>query len=248
MKYLFVYKFLMKHIAENATAIIFISDANYHQGIKNYSYLNNNKNKTRVIYNGVDDFWLSNINVERFSLQRSNDLKLLYIGRLDENKNLPGTYAACKMLIDSGMGLNLTIVGGTEDELLNLLNLEALPQWVDYYEFTPNKVDIMNHYRRNDIFIMPSFRETFGLVYVEAISQGCHCICSRGQGIDGVFADFNVTSFCDPKSIDSIKNAIIDASEFDISLDVKKLTSYVNDNFSWSNIAGKYISILRDSV
>ena len=32
---------------------------------------------------------------------------------------------------------------------------------------------------------MPSFNETFGITYLEAISQGCQIICSEDQGIDG---------------------------------------------------------------
>ena len=39
---------------------------------------------------------------------------------------------------------------------------------------------------------MPSFPETFGLVYVEAMSQGLPIIYTKGQGIDGYFEDGKV--------------------------------------------------------
>lgn len=36
---------------------------------------------------------------------------------------------------------------------------------------------------------MPSFTESFGLVYAEAMSQGLPVIYSKGQGFDGQFAE-----------------------------------------------------------
>ena len=38
-------------------------------------------------------------------------------------------------------------------------------------------------YRENDIYVMPSIIETFGLVYAEAMSQGLPVIYTRGQGL-----------------------------------------------------------------
>ncbi|HGK7332802.1 TPA: glycosyltransferase [Streptococcus suis] len=36
---------------------------------------------------------------------------------------------------------------------------------------------------------MPSFHESFGLVYAEAMSQGMPVIYTRGQGFDGQFEE-----------------------------------------------------------
>ena len=41
----------------------------------------------------------------------------------------------------------------------------------------------------NDIFVMPSINETFGLVYAEAMSQGLPVIYTKGQGFDKQFND-----------------------------------------------------------
>lgn len=40
-----------------------------------------------------------------------------------------------------------------------------------------------------DIFVMVSEKETLGLVYLEAMSQGCLTIGSKGEGIDGILVD-----------------------------------------------------------
>lgn len=39
----------------------------------------------------------------------------------------------------------------------------------------------------SDIFVMPSKPETFGLVYVEALSQGLPILYAKGEGFDGYF-------------------------------------------------------------
>src|SRR5699024_12238501 len=49
--------------------------------------------------------------------------------------------------------------------------------------------ELISIYRENDIFIMPSFSETFGLVYPEAMSQGLPVLYTKGQGFDGQYED-----------------------------------------------------------
>ena len=49
-------------------------------------------------------------------------------------------------------------------------------EFVSYLPETNDKNKLLEHYRSCDIFIMPSKTETFGLVYVEAMSQGLPCL------------------------------------------------------------------------
>src|SRR5690606_23624684 len=51
-----------------------------------------------------------------------------------------------------------------------------------------NNFELLREYYRNaDIFVMPSRRETFGLVYIEALSQGTPIIYSMNDGVGGYF-------------------------------------------------------------
>jgi glycosyltransferase involved in cell wall biosynthesis len=43
-----------------------------------------------------------------------------------------------------------------------------------------------------DVLLVPSCAETFGMVYLEAMSQGVPVLYTRGQGFDGQFAEGEV--------------------------------------------------------
>ena len=52
-----------------------------------------------------------------------------------------------------------------------------------------NRTDVPNIVRTAQCFIMISEEETFGLVYLEAMSLGCITIASRNEGMEGIIED-----------------------------------------------------------
>ena len=61
----------------------------------------------------------------------------------------------------------------------------------DIVKFTGRleRSEVVNHMRGADVFVMLSVNETFGLVYLEALAQGCIVIATKDDGIDGVICD-----------------------------------------------------------
>lgn len=59
-----------------------------------------------------------------------------------------------------------------------------------------------------DAFLMVSTGETFGLVYLEAMGQGCITVASRGEGIDGVIIDGENGYLVPAGDIGAIKDVI----------------------------------------
>ena len=57
-------------------------------------------------------------------------------------------------------------------------------------------------------FLMPTRRETFGMVFIEALFSGLPLLHTRRWGIDGFFADDEVGYACDPKSLDDIEAGV----------------------------------------
>ncbi len=54
-------------------------------------------------------------------------------------------------------------------------------------------------------FLMPTRRETFGMVFIEALFSGLPLLHTRRWGIDGFFADDEIGYACDPTSLDDIE-------------------------------------------
>jgi len=67
---------------------------------------------------------------------------------------------------------------------------------------------LRNMYPLFDAFILPSYSETFGIVYLEAMAAGIVTVGVRGQGIDGVIKHGDNGLLVEPKSIKSIEQQI----------------------------------------
>lgn len=227
---------LGKNILQNASQIICISQ-NIKKKVeaswsfkKSWSELN-----LTVITNGIDNFWIDNAKI-----CKSSDVffKFLYIGHLDENKNVKSLVKSFLKVRLNNNNVSLTIIGsgGKHEEYIK--NVSSKNCGIIYLGPIYDKNRLLNIVREHQGFIMVSYSETFGLVYLEALSQGLPVIYSKGQGIDGMFPHLIIGESVDSKSINDISEAIIKVSD--------KLTLYDNilneiDNFRWSNI-GKIVS------
>lgn len=89
---------------------------------------------------------------------------------------------------------------------------------------------------------MPSVKESFGLVYAEALSQGLPIIYSSGEGFDGHFSNYDVGVSVDPYSVNEIVDAILY-----ILANYQKMSDRAliyAKQFSWKIIAEKIESVV----
>src|SRR5690606_36956584 len=111
----------------------------------------------------------------------------LFIGRFDKNKNV-------EYLIDSlsiikkelQIPIHLNLVGGTGTNHERILKKIKLLDWIKYHGEIFDKGVLKNIFNISDYFSMISHTETFGLVFIEALSQGKPLLYSKGQGVDGI--------------------------------------------------------------
>jgi glycosyltransferase involved in cell wall biosynthesis len=107
-----------------------------------------------------------------------------------------------------------------------------------------NKEDVLNVFRQSDIFILPSFKESFGLVYAEALSQALPVVYSQNQGFDNQFKDGFVGYSVNPK------NALDISEKITMIIDNYKSISsrciIASDTFSWEIISKKYMEIYKE--
>jgi glycosyltransferase involved in cell wall biosynthesis len=98
-------------------------------------------------------------------------------------------------------------------------------------------------YRDADIFIMPSQNETFGLVYIEAMSQGLPIIYTKNDGIDGYFDNGEIGFAVNPDDSQMIANKVeLILKDYQAK---SKATLTTVDQFSWQDITQKYLKLYQ---
>lgn len=198
--------------------------------------------KTSIIPNGIDDFWFQNENEKSAGHFSEDTVKLVYAGNIDHNKNIETTQAAMKLLAENGVRTHLTVVGRVKDEKI----CERVKSDHSTTVLPPvSKDQLLPIYRAADIFVMPSFTESFGLVYAEAMSQGLPVIYSAGQGFDGQFPDGHVGYAVDPHSAESVAEGITQAISHIAELQKNVINSA--RRFCWSEIIKNY-AVLYQSI
>ena len=72
-----------------------------------------------------------------------------------------------------------------------------------------SREEVAVHYKRSDVFVMISDNETFGLVYLEAMSMGCITIASIGGGVDGIIKNGENGFLCKPGDKEDLKRIVL---------------------------------------
>lgn len=238
-------------IMKDAAAIIFLSPVYQKHVFEEYvpdKYITDFESKSVVIPNGVDDFWLEHIYQEKMadaSLQIINKkkLNLLYVGEIDKNKNTGLTLEAINILHSRGYEVHFSAVGKVIDKSEYYRIIKS--PFAQYIAAEP-KETLINYYRENDIFVMPSHTETFGLVYAEALTQGMPVIYTRGQGFDGQFEEGVIgcsTSDTDAKEL--AQNIIDVACNYETRV---RNCLLLCKKFDWAEIVLRYAHLYKQII
>lgn len=226
-----------RKILLNAKRIFFISQGlkekfESHRAVK--SIIPIIKDKFVLMPNGIDDYFISNVQHE----QRTGH-GIIYIGDFSRNKNVLRLGEAILRLREEKEleDILLTIVGGgnnEDDSVENMIN--AHPEVFKYAGKIFDKAKLCELLQEQKVFAMPSINETFGLVYLEALSQNLPVLYTKGQGIDGLFDD-TVGVSVNPLSVSEISDALRKML-LDTGYYCNKKVDF--NAFKWATIAEKY--------
>ena len=108
------------------------------------------------------------------------------------------------------------------------------------------KEELIYKYRENDIFILLSHYETFGLVYAEAMSQGLPVLYTRGQGFDGQFKDGIVGFGVSDKDSMDVKEKILTLIDNYAEISHNCLSN--SSLFDWNRISIEYHQIYNEII
>jgi glycosyltransferase involved in cell wall biosynthesis len=188
--YKFHFKKRLKTALQNAKAIACRSFVIEKKLLKLFPEFNG---KTFVAPSGIaqsDNF------DENIQSPENSEISVLTCANFKKRKNIDKLINACKGKY------KLTVIG---DGKLRK-SLEKLDNNVQFLGWL-NHDEVLTQMKNHDVFVLPSVGETFGMVYLEAMSQGCITVCTKDDGIDGIIKDGENGFLTLPNSQD-IKNTL----------------------------------------
>lgn len=210
---------------------IHISNTNKKQSIKGYFFEKIKKHVYFKLINNIDIFISPSKSLELFFRKNYitkiqtikhgikilkyaksiNNLNLLYVGRLSEEKGVNYLLEAMPFIINNIPNIHLDIIGeGPEknklEEIMKTLKTE---RYITFIGQVPNK-NIEKYYKRTNLVIIPSIcKESFSLVGIEAMSVGRPVIGTNIGAIPEWLDDGKTGFLVDPGNSEQIAEKVI---------------------------------------
>ena len=137
----------------------------------------------RVVQNGVD---LSMVPERTANIPR----RVITVGTLKPRKCMDRTLAAFARVVADYPDATLTIVGMGEMEAQLRAQAASLgvAGRVELTGGIPHE-EVLRRMAESDLFVLPSWGEGYGIVYIEAMAAGCIAVGAQGEGIADTIRD-----------------------------------------------------------
>lgn len=176
--------------------------------------------KFRVLNNSLDPFMEKPLTKEkdtvllgRYGLQANHKI-LLTVARIADTELYKGydrVIQSLAGLVQQYPALRYLLVGKYDEQekkrLDTLIRQHALEEVVKFAGYVPDK-ELAAHFNLADIFIMPSEKEGFGIVFIEAMFYGKPVIAGNKDGSADALCNGKMGLLIDPGNVPEIEVAI----------------------------------------
>jgi teichuronic acid biosynthesis glycosyltransferase TuaC len=180
-----------------------------------------------------------------------DSVKIVSVGNLIDTKGFDLLILSTHQLKAEGFKVKTLIAGEgpKSNDLHNMIDVLDLHEEVWLHNPMPHR-DIRNLYFDFDIFALPSYSETFGIVFLEAAFASLPLVGVKGQGIWGLFEEGSEALFIEPKDLSDLTAKLRYLSCND---QVRKrlgaqAASKLKKNFMLENILDKIVCRYKDSL
>lgn len=212
-----VFKAIEKIVCRCSTTIEPDSNSNLNFSISEGLYP---ASKGRVIWNGS----ASGVNLQKFDISKkdeyrenireklnipSNAFVYGFIGRINRDKGINELFSAMKSILSKNINVYLILVGNpeiTKDVDVGLYEWAQKEPHVIFCGFT-NVVE--QYVAAMDCYVLPSYREGFGLAVVEAEAMGVPVIVTNIPGPIDAMVDEQSGLVVPKKNIDGLESAML---------------------------------------
>ena len=168
---------------------------------------------------------------------------LLFLGRLQRDKGVLLLAKAFSSLVERSQRPHLLFVGPDEEGLTESI-LALAPERCIFVGLTPHPEDYLD---AADLLVLPSFREGFGSVIIEAAAMGRPAVASRIYGLTDAVVDGETGILCSPSDDAALKQAIEAALEPDRLADLgANAKKRAHSDFSAEAITAHWLKFYRN--
>lgn len=180
---------------------------------------------------------------EQFGLKET-DFVCSFVGRVVRDKGIEELVDATIRLRNEGIPVKLLLIGPKEDDLDSLsertIKLISANNFIIECGF---QTDVRPFVKASQVLVLPSYREGFGQVLVEANSLGVPVIASRIIGCKNVVEEGVNGLLCEPADLDSLSYAMrrimLDDKLYDRIKD--QCRQYTISHFDRKKVASAYM-------
>jgi len=183
---------------------------------------------------------------------------VLALGGVEERKNTARLLSAFALLRVAHPQAQLVVAGGASllDHSAYALRFRVLMQELGFDDDPAQPVrltgplpdeDIPSLYRLADVVAMPSLREGFGLVVLEALASGVPVVASRIAPFTEYLAEDDV-SWADPSDAGAIADALRHALSTRDAQRIARSASRLSGHFSWQASAERHAALYRAAI
>lgn len=170
-------------------------------------------------------------------------VKLVSVCKLIKLKNIDKVLQA---LARNKQEFVYTIIGeGPERAYLTGLALDlGISEQVKFLGQLPYSA-LADELKCYDLFIMPSYPETLGRAFFEAMASGLPVVGAKKAGVDGIIKHGVHGFLVDPNNIEEIADAIFNFTQMPIELqsDMKRSAALLAQQFTWNTTLEKYYQL-----
>ncbi len=195
------------------------------------------KQNIQLIPHPVDEKFFIDAKISENS---SEPLSLVSVCRLLKLKNID---IVIDVIGKNNLNVHYSIIGDGPEwvflkDLINKYGLQKKIRLPGYFEHCK----VIQELRKHALFIMPSYPETLGRVYFEAMASGIPVIAAKGTGVDGIIENGKQGYLVSHDDPEEIKNAIISFTQKspDEKLKMKRAARELADHFRWDQTLEKY--------
>lgn len=181
-KYNPISKKLIIDVLKHAKSIVFITPLIKEIATKKFRILREKEidKKCHIIPNKISNCFLEGATPKSFDSHKEG-LNLLFVGRLVKNKRLELLCKYCQKYFSKSD--KLTVITASKGQPTKLIKKY---KFIDFIGNVKHN-DLVPYYKNSDVFVLLSKNETFGISYIESMSQGTPIVLAKKQAIDGMF-------------------------------------------------------------